>query len=340
MSFQTNLQVSAGTSNADNSPNPAPGIARLDYGDYTGLAFNNGNFYPVWADNSNSTGDNPQGALSGFDLYTAQVSIALTPSNDNLTNSVGLTGAALRTSGTNTNATLEADEPNIGGIPGGNSVWWSWTAPFSGRLTINTFGSDFNTLLGVFTAEADGLTPVASNDDASGTFQSRVTFDVAAGTTYLIDVDGYQGASGKIALALKEIPFNNKLAKSITLTGDSVSTSGTNINATVEAGEPNISGIPGGHSVWWSWTAPFSGTTTLNTFGSDFDTLLGVFTGSTVSRLTPVGSNDDAGGTFQSEVTFEVVTGTIYRINVDGYQRAFGNIALTLNAVPLSENLP
>lgn len=70
-----------------------------------------------------------------------------------------------------------------------------------------------DTLLGVFTAEANGLTPVASNDDASGTFQSRVTFDVAAGTTYLIDVDGYQGASGKIALALKEIPYLKKGAK-------------------------------------------------------------------------------------------------------------------------------
>jgi hypothetical protein len=29
----------------------------------------------VWSDNSNSTGDNPDGALSALDVYTAKVAI-------------------------------------------------------------------------------------------------------------------------------------------------------------------------------------------------------------------------------------------------------------------------
>jgi hypothetical protein len=65
--FQLNLQVSAGTSNDNAAANG------IDYGDYTGLTFHNGAFYPIWADNSNSTGDNPNGALSRFDIYTARV---------------------------------------------------------------------------------------------------------------------------------------------------------------------------------------------------------------------------------------------------------------------------
>ncbi|HZL35933.1 MAG TPA: hypothetical protein VFC78_11525 [Tepidisphaeraceae bacterium] len=44
-----------------------------DFGDYTGLAFNNGNLRPVWADNSNSTGDNPEKIHSGLDIYTSQI---------------------------------------------------------------------------------------------------------------------------------------------------------------------------------------------------------------------------------------------------------------------------
>jgi hypothetical protein len=44
----------------------------LDYGEYTGLAFHNGAFYAVWADNSNSTGDNPNGTRGWLDLYTAR----------------------------------------------------------------------------------------------------------------------------------------------------------------------------------------------------------------------------------------------------------------------------
>ena len=48
----------------------------MEYGDYTGLSYLGGSFYPSWADNSNSTGDNPDGALSKFDAYTAKVTVA------------------------------------------------------------------------------------------------------------------------------------------------------------------------------------------------------------------------------------------------------------------------
>jgi hypothetical protein len=45
----------------------------FDFGDYTGLSFFNGAFFPIWADNSNSTGDNPDGARGQLDIYTARV---------------------------------------------------------------------------------------------------------------------------------------------------------------------------------------------------------------------------------------------------------------------------
>jgi hypothetical protein len=69
-SFTPNVQVSAGTSNSDRANNG------IDFGDYEGLAFFNGSFYPVWADNSNSTGDNPDGTLRKLDLYVARVRFA------------------------------------------------------------------------------------------------------------------------------------------------------------------------------------------------------------------------------------------------------------------------
>src|SRR5207237_8135687 len=47
----------------------------LDFGDYQGVAFFNGKFIPVWADNSNSTGDNLAGGGKTFDLYTAVVTL-------------------------------------------------------------------------------------------------------------------------------------------------------------------------------------------------------------------------------------------------------------------------
>lgn len=70
VTFASNIKASAGTSDEDGSEPPGPCCADLDYGDYTGLAFEDGFFYPAWADNSNSTGDNPNGTLNRMDVYT------------------------------------------------------------------------------------------------------------------------------------------------------------------------------------------------------------------------------------------------------------------------------
>jgi hypothetical protein len=65
--FTKNIQISAATSNAHDSGNG------IDYGDYTGLSFYGGSAHPAWADNSNSTGNNPDGTLHELDIYTAAV---------------------------------------------------------------------------------------------------------------------------------------------------------------------------------------------------------------------------------------------------------------------------
>lgn len=62
-----NFQISKGTSEASRAMN------QIDYGDYTGLAFHGGAIMPIWADNSNSTKDNPDGRLRTFDIYIATI---------------------------------------------------------------------------------------------------------------------------------------------------------------------------------------------------------------------------------------------------------------------------
>jgi hypothetical protein len=69
LSFTPNLQISAGTSNSAYADNG------VDYGDYSGLSFFAGVAHPAWADNSNSTGTNPDGALHELDVYTAAVAV-------------------------------------------------------------------------------------------------------------------------------------------------------------------------------------------------------------------------------------------------------------------------
>src|SRR5262245_26908427 len=131
------------------------------------------------------------------------------PANDNFANAWTLTGTAITTNGNSgqtqagiPNATKEAGEPNHAGLPGGRSVWFNWTAPTNGQSRIDTIGSGFNTLLGVYTGTAvNALTLVAANDNISegfgGNNASRVEFSAVAGTTYRIAIDGRSGFNGQ-----------------------------------------------------------------------------------------------------------------------------------------------
>jgi hypothetical protein len=262
------------------------------------------------------------------------VSAPTTTSNDNFVNATPVTGVSGSTTGTTVGMTKETGEPNHAGNGGGHSIWFAWVAPAAGSVTVNTTGSSFDTLLAVYTGTSvPALTAVASNDDANGSTQSSVTFNAMSGTTYRIAVDGYGGATGAVKLAWSQGaavsgPANDNFASAALLSGTA---SGTTVGASKEAGEPNHAGNAGGKSIWWSWTAPIGGSTTVTTTGSGYDTLLAVYTGSTLSALAAVASNDDANGTTQSQVGFTAVAGTTYRIAVDGYGGASGSVAIRVS---------
>ncbi len=134
-------------------------------------------------------------------------------------------------------------------------------------------------------------------------------------------------------LAEQGAPANDAFASAASLSGSSASASGWNYNATSQSGEPLHSGVAGGHSVWWTWTAPSDGVLSISTGGSDFDTLLAVYTGNSVSALTAVAANDDAvnaSGT-TSALSVAVTSGQTYLVAVDGKNGVQGAIALALS---------
>lgn len=137
-------------------------------------------------------------------------------------------------------------------------------------------------------------------------------------------------------------PANNLFANRIVITGTNTVVTGSSVGATRETGEPYHAGSTGGASVWWSWRAPTNGTATISTAGSSFDTLLGVYTGSSVSALTTIASNDDDpdSNVYTSKVIFNVISNQIYQIAVDGYGGASGNITLSVKLAPPSPPPP
>ena len=77
---------------------------------------------------------------------------------------------------------------------------------------------------------------------------------------------------------------------------------------------------------------------TLDTFGSNYDTVLGVYTGSAVNALSQVDCNDDSGGVRASQVSF-ATDGSLYYIQVGGFYSAsapyqFGNMVLNVGITP------
>jgi hypothetical protein len=113
--------------------------------------------------------------------------------NDNFNNACELFGFDVRSNGNNEGFGTERDEPNHGPDSGPHaSAWWLWEAPEDGRGIIDTCGSDFDTVLAVYTGDdINDLSQVASNDDGcEGGSGSEVQFDAFQGTTYYIAVDG------------------------------------------------------------------------------------------------------------------------------------------------------
>jgi hypothetical protein len=135
-------------------------------------------------------------------------------------------------------------------------------------------------------------------------------------------------------------PANDAFDAAIELTGRSIQTSGSTKDATKEPGEPNHAGEAGSASVWFRWTAPASGETTIDTCGDDdFDTLLAAYTGAAVNALTPVaGNDDDPDCGRQSSITFTADEGKTYRIAVDGLDAEKGLFSLQLRLAPPNDD--
>ena len=179
--------------------------------------------------------------------------------------------------------------------------------------------------------------------DITGLPDGNYTIEIEANPLGIIQEANYGNNITQVPIAIGNPtapPFNDNFASAQTLLGGFTSVAGVNSFGTKQTGEPNHAGNAGGHSVWYQWTALDTKPVTIDTIGSTFDTLLAVYTGSSVSALSLVSSNDDitAGVNKQSKLTFNATAGVLYSIAVDGYNGATGSIVLTLNQTIQNDN--
>jgi len=135
----------------------------------------------------------------------------------------------------------------------------------------------------------------------------------------------YQMLAGVVALLVFGVapafcqPINDNFTNAWILIGQVGKITGQNTGATIEPGEPIHWSGSAGHSVWYSWTAPYNGMVVFTTEGSRFNTVLAVYTGQELTNLNLVANNDDYNGeTTASMVMFNATSGVEYKIAIDG----------------------
>lgn len=289
---------------------------------------------------------------------------ATSPANDNFSNAQLLSSSLpVEVSGTNVGATKEPEEPTHNAFfDAGHSVWFKWEATTTRLVTVSLCDSGLGGELAVYRGSAlNALTAVAANSHGEGIAcladESEATFKAVGGTTYYIAVDGdafyLPPASppvteGSISLQIRQTPdpANDDFASAMALTGEVLekegesiyraSVLGSNWNATKEPGEPDHQGDPGGASVWYAWTAPFSGhVEAFICTGIPLE--LGIYTGSALGSLTPVASE----GFSLCQRDFYASAGMVYRIAVDGrFVPGTGEAAMTGFALGLFMGVP
>jgi hypothetical protein len=255
----------------------------------------------------------------------------IAPLNNNFADAIALT--ATTTIGTNAGATMETNEydwPDSAIL--GSSIWYTYSPADSGTVVLDTCSedTDLDTVIVMWEAPlalpTNSDIPLTRNDDGCGESSSGslVTFAVASGRIYYIQLGGYEGEDDPFTLTLTErfgAPANNDFANRTTFTG--IAMAGSNDGATMQDNEYNFRDDLGG-SIWYEWVSTVDQRIRLDTCTSDFDTLLVVWEGLMSwprNGSFPVARNDDGCDDDEvgSEVTFYADAGVTYFFQVGGY---------------------
>ena len=148
------------------------------------------------------------------------------------------------------------------------------------------------------------------------------------------------GTTGLVALSILSIPgiasaappSNDNFGSRVTASSLPFSDTRITTEATTEAGEPQPNCVFSiVRTVWYEFTPSSSMILRADTIGSNFDTVVAAWTGTTFSGLTPVGCDNEGGPGSQSDLVFQATAGTTYLFQVGGDRGASGNLTFHLS---------
>jgi len=223
-------------------------------------------------------------------------------------------------------------------------VWFTWTAAASGSTTIATCsGVGFDSVLAVYNGSTcPGAASIACSDDSCGA-QSSVTFAAVAAQSYVIQIGGYNGAtgSGTFSISGPPVPPANDACTAPTAIAGAGLFPFTVVNATTGTqgqAEPSCNFFATtaiGSDVWYAWTAPSTGIATVSTCAqTSVDTKIAAYTGAVCPAAAAIACSDD-NCALQTTIQFACQSGAVYMLQVGTYPGASqgaGNFNITVGA--------
>ena len=283
------------------------------------------------------------GASLGGRLTLKQVSTNTAPTNDRFANAIVLNSQPLTTAkGTTFGASGEISEDfsERGDVVtrdiASRSVWYQWTPVASGNHYLIALDEENKPLhVRLVTGLIGALSNLGADEELR---RDGVVVGVAA--TYHICVDDENGSStGNFRLFIGRNLNFDRFTDRQSIFRNSAGIArwryGSSLGMTREL-EPDLSNL--GHTAWFEYYADSSMPLYINTFGSSYDTVLHVYTGTTLASLALVASNDDfdSGRNRCSALSFIPVSGTSYKIRVSGFGDQAGVFALQVGMQPAS----
>jgi hypothetical protein len=198
-------------------------------------------------------------------------------------------------------STLEPGEPTHGANFTAGSIWWAWTPPNTGTYRIQCIVPNTGSALAIYTGTNLVNLKVSATSEGSVLYWGRVLIDfhADAGVEYAIAATYIPIDDSPLLLEIHTPPVHDSFSAALTLTLN-VPRTNKFVVATLELGE--TAAFNRG-SVWYTWTAPHSGSFIFAThlLNGYYDNTLSIYTGSGVTNLTRVPSFE-----YQSNATLAV----------------------------------
>ncbi len=253
----------------------------------------------------------------------------LTPGNDTCANAIVMNSGQTY-SVSNFFYATELGDVRTNGWDSGiyRGVWFKITNTNSQRLNITTCASDFDTGLAIYTNDCGTLREITGNNNngpycSFGNYQASVSFSSPANSTYYIQAGANSAtATGilRILADLQDPPGNDTCANAIVMQSG-VTYSVSNMFYATEIMDPNTNCAANiSRGVWYQLTPPSGARVTVGTCGSEFGTVMAIYTGNCESPVEFKCANQSGpvACSGKASVNFTDVGGLTYYILVGG----------------------